>query len=134
MIVVDTSVMINLFKGRETPAVLRLKELLSMNIPFCIPDICCQELLQGARNEQEWGTLRDYLSGQEILCPTDPWGVSIRAARIWYDCRRAGVTVSSSVDCRIAQLTLDVDGWLLHEDSDFDLIGELRPLKMWPTN
>ncbi len=51
------------------------------------------------------------------------------AARINFDCRRKGMTVRSAVDCFIAQLVLEEDGILLHDDDDFEKIRSVRPLK-----
>ena len=59
MIAVDTSVLVDLFRGRSTPAVERLKQLEKDQTPFSIPAICCQELLQGARDKREWNLLID---------------------------------------------------------------------------
>jgi predicted nucleic acid-binding protein len=53
----------------------------------------------------------------------------VAAARIFFDCRRRGLTVRSAVDCLIAQLVLEVDGVLLHDDDDFERIRTVRPLR-----
>lgn len=45
------------------------------------------------------------------------------------DCRRKGLTIRSSIDCFIAQLVLEEDGILLHDDGDFESIRRVRPLK-----
>ncbi|RLA59144.1 MAG: hypothetical protein DRR04_09255, partial [Gammaproteobacteria bacterium] len=42
-----------------------------------------------------------------------------KAARIYYDCRRTGITVRSSVDCLIAQCALENELVLLHQDRDY---------------
>jgi predicted nucleic acid-binding protein len=129
VIVVDTSVLVNLFRGVRTAATHRLRQMETDNVPFMIPVVCCQELLQGAKNEQEWSLLERYLSTQRLLWPRDPWPVHMNAARIYFDCRRKGITVRSSVDCLIAQLVLNVNATLLHEDEDFEQIGKVRKLR-----
>lgn len=129
MIVVDSSVLISFFRGLSTPGADRLAELELLGEPFALPVVCCQEVLQGARDEREWETLDTYLSSQWLLAPADPWETHRRAARIYYECRRRGVTVRSTVDCLIAQLVLDHAGILLHEDGDFERIREIRPLR-----
>lgn len=129
MIVVDTSVLIDFFRGLETPATARLAELNTENRPFAIPGACCQELLQGAKDEREWSLLAEYLGTQRILHPVDPWKTHVRAARIYFDLRRRGVTVRSTVDCWIAQSVLEIEGTLLHDDEDFDRIAEIRELR-----
>jgi predicted nucleic acid-binding protein len=129
LIVVDTSVLISLFRGRPTPGVALLRELELADEPFALPVVCCQEVLQGARDEREWQVLSEYLSSQRLLAPQDPWRTHRDAARIFFDCRRRGVTVRSAVDCLIAQLVIDNAGILLHEDVDFEHIREVRPLR-----
>ncbi|WP_339367618.1 PIN domain-containing protein [Picosynechococcus sp. NKBG042902] len=51
------------------------------------------------------------------------------AARIYYDLRRGGKTVRSTIDCCIAQLALSYDLVLLHQDRDFEIIKRVRALK-----
>ena len=57
----------------------------------------------------------------------------VAAAKIFYHCRRKGIPVRSSIDCLIAQIVLEHDGELLHDDSDFASIGKVRPLRFVPT-
>lgn len=128
MILVDTSVLVDFFRGRDTPAVERLARLDAGDGSFSIPGVCCQELLQGAKDEAEWKLLARYLGTQRILHSEDPWRTHVEAARIYFDLRRRGLTVRSTVDCWIAQLALEVDGTLLHDDDDFDAIGRVREL------
>lgn len=129
MIVVDTSVLVSFFRGHDTPGARYLKRLEQDATPFTIPAVCCQELLQGARDEKEWRLLRTYLESQELLVPLDQVGAHVEAARILFDCRRRGVTVRSSTDCLIAQLALERNAVLLHEDEDFERITSVRPLR-----
>lgn len=129
MIVVDSSVLIDLFKGVENAPVDRLRALEDERIPFAIPTVCAQEVLQGARNEREWKLLAEYLTTQWLLSPTDAWESHLDAARIYFDCRRRGLTIRSSTDCLIAQLVLEREGILLHNDTDFERIAKVRPLR-----
>lgn len=132
MIVVDTSVLINFFRGAETSGSRWLAELDQDDIPFVIPGVCCQELLQGSKDAREWSLLSAYLGSQRILHPRDPWQTHIEAARIYFELRRRGVTVRSTVDCWIAQSVLEIDGTLLHEDGDFDHVRQIRELRTIP--
>lgn len=129
MIVVDSSVLISFLRGLQTPGANRLTELELVGEPFALPVACCQEVLQGARDEREWQVLDDYLSSQWLLAPEDPWQTHRQAARIYFECRRRGITVRSTVDCLIAQLVIDNAGILLHEDADFERIRAVRPLR-----
>ncbi len=85
------------------------------------------ELLQGARDEQEWSLLVSYLDGQDYLeARTETWR---EAARIYFDLRRLGRTVRSPIDCCIAQLALEHAALLVHRDRDFERIAEIRALR-----
>lgn len=131
MIVVDTSVLVDLFRGTPSAGARRLRQLEKDGIPFAIPAICCQELLAGARDEREWRLLLSCLETQNVLRPADPWEAHVEAARIMFDCRAQGISLPGTVDCLIAQIALQNDGVLLHSDKDFERIGSVRPLRSW---
>ena len=84
MILVDSSVLIDFLRGRESPAVRRLEEIESEGeaAGWALPLVCLQEVLQGAKDEREWRTLRQTLESQEIVSPVDPLAVHVEAARI----------------------------------------------------
>jgi predicted nucleic acid-binding protein len=71
MIIVDTSVLINLFRGAQTRATQTLKLLEANGVPLLIPAICCQEVLQGAKNNREWELLKSYLFSQNDPLPSN---------------------------------------------------------------
>ena len=126
MILVDTSVLIDLLRGKATSAVDFLVSLESNDVPYAIPLVCCQEVMQGARDESEWRALRENLSAQRLSLPADPAALHWEAARIFFDCRRRGITVRSSVDCLIAAQAIEAKATLLHDDEDFERIKKVR--------
>lgn len=73
----------------------------------------------GVRSEKEYGALEHYLISQRFFHPKDPVASYAQAARIYFDCRKKGITVSSTIDCLIAQIALEHELFLLHNDSDF---------------
>ena len=131
MVLVDSSVLIDFFRGRETPAVRCLSEIEASGeaASWALPLVCLHEILQGARDEREWKLLRAALESQETAVPVDPLAAHVEAARIFFDCRRKGLTVRSSTDCLIAALALERGDVLLHDDADFDAIAKVRPLR-----
>lgn len=138
MILVDTSVLVDFLRGKDTPAVRRLEALDATDpldaleaedSPFGIPFPCVQEVLQGTRNETEWKRLSALLTSQALVAPLDPLEAHIEAARIHFDCRRKGLTVRSSADCLIAAIALERGDQLLHDDQDFETIRKVRPLR-----
>jgi predicted nucleic acid-binding protein len=85
------------------------------------------ELLQGCRNEDEWGLLKPYLDAQEYIEPSpEGW---VEAARAYFDLRRRGRSVRSPIDCCIAQTAIEHGALLLHRDRDFEAIAEIHPLR-----
>jgi predicted nucleic acid-binding protein len=129
MIFVDTSVLIDFLRGSRTPAAERLAQLETDGVPFGIPMICYQEVLQGARDQREWRLLDEYLKTQRLLAPDGPLDLHHDAARIYFECRRRGITVRGTVDCLIAAQVIRAQGTLLHDDDDFERMSAVRGLK-----
>jgi hypothetical protein len=129
LIVVDTSVLVDFLRGTRTPAAERLRRLEVDETPYAVPAVCAQEVIQGAADEEEWTALVRVFRTQRLVVADDPWSTHLGAARIYYDCRRRGLTIRSSVDCFIAQLVLERNDALLHADADYERIQEVRPLR-----
>ena len=132
MILVDTSVLVPFFRGTDTDAVRYLVLALEHDVPVFFTPLIVQEVLQGALDEKEWAKLDRHLAKQALVQPADALATHRRAARISFDCRRRGLTVRSTVDCFIAQLALEHDLSLLHDDHDYQTIRSVRPLKLLP--
>jgi predicted nucleic acid-binding protein len=125
MILVDTSVWIEIFKDRPGKARDHFRELVADEI-YGLCRFTQLELLQGAKDEREWRLLDEYLAEQYYLEVNEQtWN---KAARIYFDLRRKGITVTSPIDCCIAQIALDEKALLLHRDRNFELIAKVRPL------
>ena len=125
MILVDTSVWIEVLRDRDGGVVQSFHKRIGTEI-YVLSRFTQLELLQGARDESEWGQLDQYLSTQYYLEATEKtWG---EAARIYFELRRKGITLNSSVDCCIAQIAIESSAILLHRDRDFERIARVRPL------
>jgi len=131
MILVDTSVLIDLFKGNHNVAVDNLREIINQQIPFGITSVIYQEILQGAKNEKEYITLNRYLLTQRFFHPQNPLDSYAAAARIFYSCRKKGVTIRSTIDCLIAQIALEHELLLLHNDNDFTAMASMIGLRIY---
>lgn len=130
MYLVDTSVWIDFFRANNTPAVARLTHCLGLGIEVGLSTTILQEILQGTANEQKFVKFRSYFETQPIYVPRDPVEMAISAARLYFECRRQGITVRSSNDCLIAQTAVEHQMILLHHDEDFRRIGKvLKELK-----
>ncbi len=131
MILVDTSVLIDLFKGDENRATDRLRRVIQQEIPYGITSVIYQELLQGAKTEKEYNLLNDYLCCQRFFHPKDPLQSYAQAAIIYFKCRRKGITIRSTIDCLIAQIAIEHDLFLLHNDKDFKIMSPVVNLKLF---
>ena len=126
MVIVDTSVWIDVLRdadGRERRAMTKAIG----GDEIALTRFTQVELLQGTRDEREWGLLNDTLETQTYVEAVP--GTWPAAARIYFDLRRAGQTVRSAIDCCIAQLAIEHGALLLHRDRDFETIATLRPLR-----
>ena len=70
MYLIDTSVLIDFFKGKETKQTQKLEKIILHQIPFRISAFTYQELLQGAKDKKEFDKLKKYLSTQKSTIPT----------------------------------------------------------------
>ncbi|MGH8718041.1 MAG: type II toxin-antitoxin system VapC family toxin [Burkholderiales bacterium] len=125
MYLVDTSVWIDFLRKRDNPPVARFLELTEQSIPFGITGVIYQEVLQGAETERDFERLRDHLSTQRFYHPHDPVTSYLGAAQLYFQCRRQGVTLRSTIDCLIAQIAIEYELKLLHNDSDFERIANV---------
>jgi predicted nucleic acid-binding protein len=133
MILVDTSVLIDFFRGINNPAKVRFKSILEQDIPFGITALIYQEVLQGAKSEKEYADLNKYLSSQRFFHPKDPIETFAKAARLYFRCRKKGITIRSTVDCLIAQISIENELLLLHNDRGFEAMATVAPLKFFET-
>jgi len=126
MVLIDTSIWINVFKDKQGSYSKSLYKHIDAR-DMVLTRFQQLELLQGCRNESEWQTLSEYLNGQDYLeMQPATWQ---KAARIYYDLRKKGITVRSPIDCCIAQIAIDHRVLLVHDDRDFTAIGDHYPLQ-----
>lgn len=124
MILVDTSVLIDFLKGQTNAKTLLFEEVLTRDIPFGLSPYTFQEILQGARNNKEYKRLHDYLSTQTIYFLPEEKATYEKAARLYFDLRRQGITPRGAIDILIALTAIENNLMLLHNDRDFDLMAE----------
>lgn len=126
MLLIDTSVWISVFRDRTGQTRQKLEAVIA-NRNVLLTRFTQLELLQGSLNEQEWNLLSTYLETQNYVELTvTTWQA---AARIYFDLRRQGLTVRSPIDCCIAQLAVENNLLLIHNDRDFETIAQTRSLQ-----
>ncbi len=131
MVLVDTSVLIDYLCGADNAAVERFQHIMDGNLPFGISPLIYLEVLQGTRTEKDYTTVKSYLETHRFFRLQDEKESYAAAARIYFEGRRKGITINSTVDCLIAQTAIENDLALLHHDADFDRMRKVVPLKIY---
>lgn len=128
MVIVDTSVWVDYFRGSKTPATTWLdRELAYQRIGLI--DFILMEVLQGIREARQFTAARDELLKLEIFAPHDTT-LAILAAEHYRALRGQGFTVRKAIDCWIATFCLLEGHELLHNDRDFDLFESELSLRV----
>jgi predicted nucleic acid-binding protein len=118
VILVDSSVWIEFFRGTSTPQVERLDSLLG-STRLAVGDLIMAEVLQGVRDEREFNLVRKTLE-DFILVELVGTEIAIQAARNFRTLGGLGVTVRKTIDTIIATYCIERGMELLHSDRDFD--------------
>jgi predicted nucleic acid-binding protein len=121
MTVVDTSVWIDLFAGRDSPHITVLESLIERREDICICGVILTEVLQGIRDDKEYSETESMLANLIFLPMTRE--TFLLAANIYRNLRLRGITIRNSVDCMIAAVCIENKVQLLHNDRDFDLLA-----------
>jgi len=122
LILVDSSVWIDYFRGVSTPESERLDVLLGSE-PVAIGDLILAEVLQGFAVEREFNQARRLLTGLHVRT-LGGREIAIQAARNSRALRARGVTVRKTIDSVIATHCIEHDVALLYSDRDFDSFVE----------
>lgn len=118
MILVDSSVWIDYFRGSITPQTERLDVLLGTE-PLAVGDLVLAEVLQGFTNDRDFDQARKLLTSLEIV-ELGGQEMAIQAVRNFRSLRLLGVTVRKTIDTLIATRCIESDIALLYSDRDFD--------------
>ncbi len=118
MILVDSSVWIDYFRGTITPQTEKLDQLLGQD-PLAIGDLMLTEVLQGFAKDRDFNEAKTMLTPLSVL-ELGGQEIAIQAARNFRALRTLGVTVRKNIDTVIATRCIAGDYELLHNDRDFD--------------
>ena len=118
MILVDSSVWIDYFRGIQTPETDQLDALLGSE-PVATGDLVLAEVLQG------FGSVQDFNRGKKLLTSLpiiDLIGgdIAIQAAKNFRTLRSQGITIRKTIDTLIATSCIEKGLTLLYSDKDFD--------------
>ena len=118
MILVDSSVWIDYFRGVATPQSDRLDVLIGAE-PLATGDVVLAEVLQGFTRERDFNNALRLLTSLTVI---DIGGqeIAVQAARNFRTLRTLGVTVRKTIDTLIATRCIESGHSLLYSDRDFD--------------
>ncbi len=129
MILADTSAWIEYDRASGSPVHLRLRELIASDGELAVTEPVIAEVVAGARTDERESALRRLLNRCELL-PFDSIADFDGAARVYRDCRKAGVTPRGLIDCMIASVALRHDVALLARDADLVRMADVMPLRL----
>jgi len=133
MILVDTTVLIDIVKGVQNDKADLFKKIIKSDLVYGISEYTYLEMLQGARTDNEYSQLSDYLLDMNIYFLPKTLATYEKASSIYRSLRRQGITPRSTIDILIALTAIEYDLSLLHNDKDFDEMSEkLSAFKVYP--
>jgi predicted nucleic acid-binding protein len=131
MLVVDSSVWIDFFRGAETAAKNALKSMLTDgSTEIVIPDLVLYEVLRGFRHERDYRNALQLMRGFSWESAFSP-ELAQEAAQHYRAMVGQGFTIRSALDVMIGAFCIERDYTLLHNDRDFATMHALRGLRVW---
>jgi predicted nucleic acid-binding protein len=118
VILVDSSVWIDFFRGSDTPQVNRLDRLLAEE-RIAVGDLIMTEVLQGFRSAKDFSQARRTLNTFEFV-EIGSYEIALQAATNFRALQSLGVTVRRTIDTLIATKCIEAGYRLLHADRDFE--------------
>ncbi len=118
MILVDSSVWIDYFRGAATPEADTLDALLGTE-PLATGDLILTEVLKGFAADADFARARKLLMSLTIV-HLGGVGIAVKAAQNFRRLRARGVSVRKTIDAVIATYCIENRLALLHSDRDFD--------------
>ena len=128
MILVDSSVWIDYFRGKITGQTELLDSLLG-DQPLAIGDLILTEVLQGFSSDKHFHQARIMLTSLEVV-ELGGREIAIQAAKNFRTLRSAGITIRKTINTIIATRCIESQYELLHSDRDFDPFAERLGLRV----
>ena len=118
MILVDSGVWIDYFRGTPTPQADKLDSLLG-DEPLAIGDLILAEVLQGFGSEKDFKQAKKLLTSL-VVVELGGQKIAVQAARNFRTLRSMGITIRKTIDTIIATHCIENSYTLLHCDRDFE--------------
>jgi predicted nucleic acid-binding protein len=118
VILVDSSVWIDYFRGTTTPQAEKLDSLLGTE-PIATGDLILTEVLQGFVSDRDFNQAKKLMTSL-VFVDLGGKDMAIQAARNFRVLRSHGITVRKTIDTVIATRCIESGLPLLYSDRDFD--------------
>ena len=128
MILVDSSVWIDYFRGGDQAQTRALDALLGTEV-LVIGDLILAEVLQGFSDERAFRQARKALAAFEVVTLGGE-AIALRAVANFRALRALGISVRKTIDTLIATWCIENRCLLLHADRDFDPFARHLGLKV----
>jgi predicted nucleic acid-binding protein len=130
LILIDTSAFIEFLNQTGSHFDREIEMLISNDDDISVADIILTEILQGIKNDNEYNEIKRTLLSFPMYSLKDIYSY-ITAADIYRKCRKRGIAIRTTVDLLIAQIAIENNLILLHNDKDFDAIAQVSDLKIY---
>lgn len=130
MIIIDTSALIEFLNKTGSSFDREIESLINSDEDTAIADIVLTEVLQGIKDD------KDYMEVKQALLSFSVYSLKgvdsfIAAADLYRKCRETGHTIRNTVDLLIAQIALENDLIILHNDRDFETLADICKLRIY---
>ena len=128
MILVDSSVFIDYFNGKNNRHTDELNSLLGNELVIT-GDYILAEVLQGFRNDKDFKIAKEMMQSFPCfnICNEE---LAIKSAENFRYLRTKGITIRKTVDLIIGTFCIENDIELLHNDKDFEPMEQHLNLKI----
>ncbi|MBI5417193.1 PIN domain nuclease [Candidatus Poribacteria bacterium] len=132
MILVDSSVWIDYFNGKETDKTNWLDSAIG-NKQIIVVDIILTEILQGFQSDNDFKKAKNLLLNFPFMEMVGK-ELAVKSAWNYRSLRKNGVTIRKTIDVIIGTFCIHYQLFLLHSDKDFEPMEKYLGLKTIKTN
>ena len=125
-VLIDSTVLIDFFSGRETAQTGRLEQCFQNRDEICHCGFVLAEVLQGIRDEKQLVIVKRQF--ENLIYLEDDRSTFELGATIYRELRRKGITIRNSADCLISAVVIQHGVHFLENDRDYKFIDQHYPL------
>jgi predicted nucleic acid-binding protein len=131
VVLVDSSVWIDFFRGAENAQTAQLSHWLAEgDVEIGVADLIIYEVLRGFNPGKSMRAAQTLMQTLPLVA-LGGLDNSLLAAEHYRELRSKGYTIRSPIDALLASYCITHGHALLHRDADFEVLEMLRGLKVW---